>query len=245
MDKEKLKSKINKELKETSVDEMKKLIIELLEKAPSYSYEYVLCKLKDVKNENLELDHDTLNEYERILADFEKIENGDICVRSYTYETGTYSYYDADVDYVYYPTYELKEVLVDACEMIKKLVLYKEYGKVITLFESIIHTNYTCEEVGNPEYDDSDEVYDVYDVDFNNIKYNLEIDLDEACVYAIYSLIMCNKSDKLEKIWEYKKVFYNVNIKDAQYVGIEKIAHFDKFYEEWTKYLEQKESNKS
>ena len=37
MDKEKLKSEINKELKEVSVDEMKKLIIELLDKASSYS----------------------------------------------------------------------------------------------------------------------------------------------------------------------------------------------------------------
>ena len=239
MDKESFKIELSKELKSLSINEIKNLINELVDKLPANYYEYIICKIKYFKDEKYELDEDTLNKYNKILVDFERIENGDVCFKSYSYETGTYSYYDADEDYVYYPSNELKQILIDTYYLIKKLVLYKEYSKVITLFESIINTNYTCEEYGDPEYDDSDEVYDTYGVDFNDIKDDLGIDLNQACIYAIYSLIMCDKSDKLEKIWKYTEIC-NVEIKDVLNIGIEKINNFDQFYNEWLKYTEKK-----
>lgn len=236
MNKENFKIELNKELENLSINEIKDLINQLMSRLPSNYYEYIICKIKNFKGEKYKLDDDSLKEYDRILDDFKKIENGEICFKSYSYETGTYSYYDADVDYVYYPSCELKEILIDAYKLIEKLVLYKEYSKVITLFETIINTNYTCEEVGDPEYDDSDEVYDTYEVDFNDIKNNLEIDLNQACIYAIYSLIMCNKSDKFEKIKNYTKIFHNIDIKNVLNIGIEKINNFDEFYNEFLKY---------
>ena len=242
MDKENFKIELNNELENLSISEIKDLINELMSILPSNYYEYIICKIKNFKGEKYKIDDDSLKEYDRILDDFKKIENGEICFKSYPYETGTYSYYDADVDYVYYPSYELEEILIDTYKLIKKLVLYKEYSKAITLFESIINTNYTCEEVGNPEYDDSNEVYDTYEVDFNNIKNDLEIDLNQACICAIYSLIMCNKSDKFEKIWNYTKICHNIDIRNVLNVGIEKINNFDEFYSEWVKYIEEKKS---
>lgn len=242
MNREKFKIELIKELESLSTCEIKNLINELVDGLSSDYYEYIICKIKNFKGEKYKLADYVLNEYNQILDAFKKIENGEICFRSYSYETGTYSFYDADVNYVYYPSFELEKILIDTYKLIKKLVLYKEYSKVIILFESIINTNYTCEEVGNPEYDDSDEVYDTYAVDFNYIKNNLEIDLNQACIYAIYSLIMCNKSDKFEKIWNYTKICYNIDIRDSLNVGIEKINNFDKFYNDWIKYKEEKKS---
>ncbi len=240
MNRENFKIELNKELENLSIEEIKNLINEFIDRIPSNYYEYIICKIKYLKGEKYNLDDDTLKEYEKILADFEKIENGEICFKSYSYETGTYSYYSEDVDYVFYPSSEIKEVLVASYNLIKKLILYKEYSKVITLFESIINTRYTCEEGGNPEYDNSDVVYDTYDVDFNDIKDNLGIDLNKTCIYDIYSLIMLNKSDKYEKIWEYKKICNDINIKEVLNVGLEKIDNFDKIYNEWVKYVEKK-----
>ena len=240
MNKENFEIELSKELENLSISEIKDLIKELIDILPSNYYEYIICKIKNFKGEKYKLDDDTLNEYNQILDDYKKIENGEICFQSYSYETGTYSYYDANVDYVYYPSSELREILDDTYELIEKLVLYKEYSKVITLFELIINTNYTCEEVGNPEYDDSDLVYDTYEVSFSNIKNDLEIDLNQACLYAIHSLIMENKSDKFEKIWNYTKICYNIDIRDVLNVGIEKINNFDEIYNEWLKYIEER-----
>ncbi len=119
-------------------------------------------------------------------------------------------------------------------------MLYKEYDKVITIFESIINTDYTCEEVGDPEYDDPNNIYSIYEIDINTIKDDLGIDLKSACLYAIYSVLMSNKKDKFEKIWNYVSICKNVNIKDVKNIGIEKIKNFDEFYVDWKKYLEDK-----
>ena len=240
MDKENFEIELSKELENLSISEIKDLIKELIDILPANYYEYIICKIKNFKGEKIKLDDDTLNEYNKILDDYKKIEDGEICFQSYSYETGTYSYYDADVDYVYYPSSELEFVLDNTYDLIRKLILYKEYSKVITLFEAIINTSYTCEEVGNPEYDDSDLVYDTYEVSFNNIKNDLGINLDEACLYAIYSLIMCNKPDIFEKIWNYIEICHNVDIRDVLNVGIEKINNFDEFYNKWLNYIEEK-----
>lgn len=240
MDKEDFIIELNKELENLSTKEIKNLMNEFVSRLPSNYYEYIICKIKNFKGEKYKIDEDYLKEYDRILALFDKIENGEICFKSYSYETGTYSYYDADVDYVYYPSCELKEILIDTYKLIEKLVLYKEYSKVITLFECVINTNYVCEEVGNPEYDDSDETYDTYEVNFNDIKNSFEIDLNQACIYAIYSLIMCNKSDKFKKILNYTKICTNIDVRNVLNVGIEKINNFDGFYNEWLKYSEKK-----
>ena len=240
MDLESFKIELNKELDDLSVSEIKDLINQLINNLPSNYYEYVICKIKYFKGEKYYLSNDVLEEYNEVLASFKKIQSGEMCYRCYSYETETYSYYDADMDYVYYPSSELNRVLVDAYRLIKKFILYREYDKVIKLFESIIYSNYTCEEVGNPEYDDSDEVYDTYEGDFNDIKNDLEIDLNYACLCAIYSLIMSNKSDKFDKIWNYIKICNNVNVKDVLNIGVEKINNFDLLYDEWFKYKEKK-----
>ncbi len=244
MNEENFKKELSKELDNLSTVKIKNLINKLVDKLPTNYYEYLICKIKYLKGEKYNIDDNLLKEYNRILNDFKKVEDGEICFKSYSYETGTYSYYDSDVDYEYYPSRALEEILIDTYELIKKLVLYREYGKAITLFELIINTNYTCEEVGNPEYDDSNEVYDTYEVSFALIKNNLGIDLNETCLYAIYSQIMNNKSDKFEKIWNYIKICRSIDINEVLNIGIEEIENFDKFYSEWTKFEEEKKNKK-
>ena len=118
MDKENFIIELNKELENLSTKEIKNLMNEFVSRLPSNYYEYIICKIKNFKGEKYKIDEDYLKEYDRILALFDKIENGEICFKSYSYETGTYSYYDADVDYVYYPSSELKEILIDTYKLI-------------------------------------------------------------------------------------------------------------------------------
>lgn len=239
MNKEEFRVTLNTELKELSKIEINELIDNLINYIPSEYYEFLLCKIKYFKNEKCEISDEDISQYKDILDNFKKISNGEICFRSYAYETGTYSYYDADLDYVYYLSGELQEIFNETYRLIKKLMLYKEYNKIITLFECIIDTDYTCEEVGNPEYDDSDDVYDTYEVSIETVKNDLGIDLNKICLYAIYSLIMCDKSDKFEKMLKYTKICYNINIKDVTNIGIDKINEFDVLYNEWLKYLNE------
>ena len=241
MNKDKFQKEINKELDNMSLSEIKELIKDLTENISPRYYDYIINKIKLFKKEDLVLDNDTLNIYNNITADFDKIEEGEIRLKACPYETGENSYFDVDVDSAYYPSKELKSVLIKTYNLMEKLVLFKEYAKVITLFELIINTNYTSEEVDDLDYEDDD--YLLYQPFFDDIKDYLGIDLNKACIYAIYSLIMTNKSDKLVKILEYTKICPDVDIKDARKVGIEKIKDFPKFYSEWLKFV--KERNKS
>ena len=241
MNKDKFQKEINKELDNMSLSEIKELIKDLTENISPRYYDYIINKIKLFKKEDLVLDNDTMNIYNNITADFDKIEEGEIRFKSSPYETGANSYFDVDVDSAYYPSKELKSVLIKTYNLMEKLVLFKEYAKVITLFELIINTNYTSEEVDDLDYEDDD--YLLYQPSFDDIKDYLGIDLNKACIYAIYSLIMTNKSDKLVKILEYTKICPDVDIKDARKVGIEKIKDFPKFYSEWLKFV--KERNKS
>ena len=50
------------------------------------------------------------------------------------------------------------------------LVNKKLYRQAIKIFDLIIYANYSCSEMGNPEYDYSNEIYDVYDVDLSSVK---------------------------------------------------------------------------
>ena len=75
MDKENFEIEFSKELEDLSISEIKELTKELVDNLPANYYEYIICKIKYLKGKKYNLDDVTLKQYEKILADFEKIEN--------------------------------------------------------------------------------------------------------------------------------------------------------------------------
>lgn len=187
---EKFMRQIEENIETLSLEKMKSLVIELSKVIPSSFRQHLLCIIKNLNN-NLVEDNDVLDKMkEEICSDFKEIENGNICLRCYSYETGVYSYYDADLDFEYLITRELNEILNKTYNYIKDAVWHKKYSDVIEIFDLLLFTEYVCEEVGNPEYDDFDEVYDSFKRNLNDFKDLLDFDFNELLLYAIYSVII-------------------------------------------------------
>lgn len=227
---------INVNIADMSLEDLKRLVVQLANKIPNSLYETTIC-LTNIINGNLDNELVKMNQIKNeIYSDFKKIESGDICFRCYSYETGTYSYYDADLDYYFYLSDELEVVLNKVYNYIKKAVFFKKYSDAIEICDLLLYTDYWCEEVGNPEYDDTNEVYDTFETNIDSSKYS---DLNEILQCAIYSIIVGNYANKNEKIYEYKK-YGNINLKDIKEIGLEEIKNFDKFYEQWLEFLKTK-----
>ena len=208
---------INKIITSISLEDSKKIIYELVSKIDPSDYEMTLCIIDHIIGKQ-EKEDDLLKELSIIKDAFTKIENGDICIRCY--EENSY-------------------------ELGKRLVYHKKYDKAIEIFDLILYTNYQCEEVGNPEYTDYDEVLDTFESDLFNIRNSLDFDLDKVYLYAIYSVLIGQYTNKCERIYNYLKDCVYLTIQDAIDLGIEKINNIDVFYEEFRNYLKDKNDDKS
>lgn len=245
MNKKEFTEQLNKSLDNVSLENAKKIINEIGDKLPSNLYDVTLCIINNI-NGNLSLSDEEIDNKINYIKDmFKEIEEGNICSRCYSYEDGYYGCYGENYDYHYYPTKEMDNILNETYEFGKKLVYYKKYSKAIEMFDLILYSKYTCEEVGNPEYDDSDEVYDYFDVDLETVKHNLDFDIDYVYLYAIYAVLAGNYADKNEKIYKYLKENNHVMIEGALCLGIEEIKELDKFYSDWIKYLKDKSDDKA
>lgn len=118
--------------------------------------------------------------------------------------------------------------------------MHKKYSDAIEIVDLLLFAEYICEEVGNPEYDNSNEVYDTFERNIEDFKDSLDFDFNELLLYAIYSVIMSNCYNKNEKIFNYIK-YRNINITQVKNIGIEEINNFDKFYDEWIEFLDKKD----
>ena len=233
---------INKIITSISLEDSKKIIYELVSKIDPSDYEMTLCIIDHIIGKQ-EKEDDLLKELSIIKDAFTKIENGDICIRCY--EENSYDYSPFGEDYYFYPSNELNNILNNSYELGKRLVYHKKYDKAIEIFDLILYTNYQCEEVGNPEYTDYDEVLDTFESDLFNIRNSLDFDLDKVYLYAIYSVLIGQYTNKCERIYNYLKDCVYLTIQDAIDLGIEKINNIDVFYEEFRNYLKDKNDDKS
>jgi len=244
MNKIEFKNELENNLKELDLNKTKKFIAKLGDIIPDYLYEKVICIAKDI-NGNLTLSIDEINKKMEIINNsFKEIEEGNVCFKSYSYEAG-YGPFGSDYDYEYFNSSEINDIINNAYEFSKKLIYYKEYYRAIEVLELILYTNYSCEEVENPEYGDVDSVLDTYDVDINTSKEALDFNLDYVYLYLIYATLASNRQDKCEKIYKYMSDNYYIKIDDSLNLGIEEIKNIDKFYDEFKKYLINKNNNKS
>lgn len=238
MDKKEFLSIIQDIISDASLEDMKKIMISIAESLPSSAYEKVKCILMDFANKLEEDSKDLESLKQEIIRDFKDIENGDICLQCYSYGSGTYSYYGEDLDYFYYPSDSLNKILIKTYNYVVQAILHKKYSDALEIFELFLYTDYICEEIGDPEYDDSDEVYDTFETEIDKAKKQLPFDFDELLLYAIYAVIMKNSQDRNQKIYEYME-HGNVMIEEVKNLGIEKIPNFDQFYDEWLDFLKK------
>lgn len=235
MNKDDFFREINKSINGVEIDRLKAVIMEICKDIPKENYNKTLCRIKSLENDGKNLIDDIEKELEEIYEDFKKVQDGDIVFRCCKVETGYYSAFGDDYDYYYYPTNKMDSVLNRMYDLIRKLIFSKSYDKALNIIDLMLYSDYTCEEISEPEYSDNDEVIDTFDMDMNSLKENLDFDINVVILYAVYAIIMSDTKDKFEKIDSYIKDKH-IDIRNCQNLGIEEISNLDKIYEEWLKY---------
>lgn len=238
MEKEQFIKEFTQKLKDLNENELREFINELILMAPGSKYDYLLTKIKNFKNIDNPLDDKTIEEYNSILKRFTKIKNGEICLKSYSYWTGRYLFFDEAFENVYYTSKELLLFLCDLEKLLEKLVLYREYNKVIKLFNRLYNATLLCEKTNNPEYADNDDVIDTYNIDFKSVIMDLNVDTTQMCMLCIYSLIMTKDPKVYKKMFEYNKQ-YSIVFDILDTFGLAKIDNFEEFYNGWLNYKKE------
>lgn len=226
---------INKSIDGTSIDELKAIVMEMCKDIPIRNYYKTLCRIKNIKNNDKVLIDDVKEELDEICKDFKKVLDGEIVFKCYAVETGYYSAFGEDYDYCYYPTNEMDSILNRMYDLIRKLIFSRNYMKVLNIIDLMLYSDYTCEEISNPEYSDDNEVIDTFDMNMDSLKENLDFDIDTVILYAVYAIIMSDTSDKFKKIDGYIKDKH-IDIRDCKNLGIEEVSDLDDIYNEWLKY---------
>ena len=225
----------NKNIDDTTINELRAIVVEICKDIPKRNYYKTLCRIKNIKNNDKILVDDIKEELDEMRKDFKRIQDGEIVFKCYAVETGYYSAFGENFDYCYYPTNEMDSILNRMYDFVRKLVFSKDYMEALNIIDLMLYSDYTCEEISNPEYSDDVEVIDSFDMDINSLKENLDFDIDIVILYAVYAIIMSGISDKFEKIDSYIKDKH-IDIRDCQNLGIEEVPDLDEIYNEWLKY---------
>ena len=226
---------INKNIDDASINDLKAIVMEIYKDIPERNYYKTLCRIKNIKNKDKNLLDDIKEELDEVCNDFIKVQDGGIVFKCYAVETGYYSAFGEDYDYYYYPTNEMDRMLNRMYDLIRKLIFSKNYMKALNIIDLMLYSDYTCEEISNPEYSDDDEVIDTFDMDIDSLKENLDFDINTVILYAVYAIIMSDTSNKFKKIDGYIKDKH-IDIRDCQNLGIEEVSDLDTIYDEWLKY---------
>ena len=129
----------------------------------------------------------------------------------------------------------MNELLNRMYELIHKLIFSKNYKDTLNIVDLLLYSDYTCEEISDPEYSDSDEVIDTFDMDIFALQDNLDFYINTVILYAIYAIIMGDIEEKYKKIDSYIND-RNIDIRECQNLGIEEVSNLDKIYDDWLKY---------
>lgn len=235
MNKDEFLKEIKQNIENMSLDESRKIIVEICKDITEENYYKTLYKIKNV-NDSLNISFEEIkDDIDKIYNELMKIQNGEIVSKCYEIKTGYYSMFDDDSDYYFYLTKEMNDVLNKLYNLILKLIFSKNYEYVLKIIDLMLYSNYICEEISNPEYCDYDEVIDTFDIDIFSLKNQLDFDLDNVILYGVYACIMNDEKDKFEKIDKYLNN-REIDIRKCQNLGIEKIPNIEKIYSDWLNY---------
>lgn len=226
---------INEIVDGASIDGLKAIIKEICKDIPNGNYYKTLCRIKNIKNNDQILIDNIKEKLDEIRKDFKKVQDGEIVFECYAVETGYHSGFGEDYDYHYYPTNEMDHILNRMYDLIRKLIFSNNYMEALNIIDLMLYSDYTCEEISNPEYSDDEETVDTFDMDINSLKDNLDFDINIIILYAVYAILMSDTSDKFKQIDGYIKDKI-IDIRDCQNLGIEEVPDLDEIYNEWLKY---------
>lgn len=168
------------------------------------------------------------------------MQDGDIYFKCYAVEDGTYCYYDANEEIYYYATAQMDKLLYITYNFAKELIYYKEYNEALKVFDMLLFTAYTCNEVAAPVYDDFDSIYNVFNVHLSDVRDELPFNLDDVCLHAIYATLLSKNIDKCEYIYKYLELCRVYKLPESFDLGIESVKNIDLFYKKFITYLQNK-----
>lgn len=235
MNKDSFKNKINSFLKDK--ENNKEIISTLIDSIPSNYFEKIVCILEN----KFEALHNGIDEEleRKIDFDFQKIKDGEVVFKCYGVEDGTYSFYDANMDYRYYPTEEMDEILDYTFKYTLSLVYTKNYKRALKYIDLILYTDYLCEEITNPMYSDYEEVIDTFEMNFSDVCEELSFTKEYLYLTITYCVLLEYNEDKFDELYKYLKD-ESINISDCVGIGIENILNIQDLSIEWEKYKENK-----
>lgn len=220
-------------LKDRTNEELYSIILELSLTVPSKFYDKLLFSFKDKFN----IKEDTswiLDSSKKVYRYFNKIKKGDFIFNGYSKPDGTYSYYDENYEYLYFPSKEMDEALNYTYNFILKLIYSKNYDKVLEYVDLILYTEYFVEETGDPSYYDPDVVIDTYNMDIYTLRDELDFDIFRLKDYAVYSILKGNYINKYKLILKYGGKDYDV--KSCNDLGLDRICNIKQIEKEWIEY---------
>lgn len=213
------------------------IVSTLMDYIPSNCFEKIVCILED-KFETL---HNGIDEKleKKIDSDFQEIKEGEVVFKCYGVEDKAYSFYDANMDYRYYPTGEMDEILDCTFEYALSLVYTKNYKRALKYLDLILYTDYLCEEISDPMYSDYDEVIDTFEMSFSDVCEELSFTKEYFYLTITYCVLLEYNEDKFDELYKYLKD-KSINISDCVGIGIEDIPNIKDLCNEWEKYKESK-----
>ena len=224
-------------LNQVSLSQKNKIIEIIGLEIPEDDYEKIICAIDNLKG-TLKMNQSWFEQQKNDLANlYQQVQNEDIYFYCYAVPNGTYSYYDENEDIFYIATSDMNRFLCLGYEFAKKLIYYKEYVEALKILDLILFTSYTCNEIGNPEYDNSDSIYNTFNVNISDVRDELPFNLDDVCLYAIYAALLSEVNNKLEKVYKYLKLCRVYRLHDAYNLGIEPVKNIDAFYDSFINYL--------
>lgn len=226
---------VNDKIRNANLEKNSEILERIIHIIPEDLFDVTTCIVNDVLN----LSDTNQKEIDKIIKEYKEkflsIESLDLTFKSYSYGTGYYSYYEEVYDYNYFDDDNIADFLKQVYNYGVYLINCKHYKNALEVFDLIIYTKYFCEEVGDPDYDDSGEVYDTYEIDLEDVSKLLDFSLNKLYLYAVYASYFQN--NKYELIYNYLCLSDKISFEDAINIGIEKLNNLDKFYKEWINHL--------
>ncbi len=221
----------------SSKEEIKKFLFSVIEKlSDSQNNEIIELINENFKDEMQNINIDDLDKtIEKIEAQFDLINDGQLQFHCETYETGDYDCFGDDYETSYYDYENISSIILNTYNLASILITKNDYRNAKKILDLIVLTNYFILE------DDSNDI-STYEID-DIISFGLvDIDINKICLTLLFITILIS-DNKLEEIYNYYYklyVFRNIKLEDSFSLGLEKIKDLDIFLQNWIQFLSQK-----
>jgi len=222
-------SKFNSEISNLDLDNLKKVINNIIRKVPKNKYEEVL----DIFNKNIDgySDKEIISEIEKYEKKFQMIDEFKLYFHATGYEDYGEYYNPWGGDWIWEYTDEDKigDIIYDAVMYAVDLVNHKKYKYAKTLLDLILYTNYQVLD------DDGDDAFEISLIEMHENGLT-NINVYTLCLYIIYTTYqVSNVHNRAQNIYKYfsSEEFRNVSVEDSFNLGVEILENTNDFWNDW------------